>query len=67
MRAEVLAQNGIIWFTDFAMLRWDRQGVLDPTDRETHYEFKIFGKCKSENSEHAFKMVVRVVNSEDGQ
>jgi hypothetical protein len=33
----------------------------------THYEFKIFGKCKSEDSKHAFKRVIRVVNSTTGR
>ena len=34
---------------------------------DTHYEFKIFGKCESENSEHSFKGVIRVVNSTRGR
>ena len=67
MRTEVFSEDGVVGFADFTSLETFGRMVsmcrYSKEDREETYdEFEVLGECKTNNSEHSFKGVIRVIN-----
>ena len=67
MRTEVFSEDGVVGFADFTSLvmcaGMVNMSTFGEEDREETYdEFEILGERKTNNSEHSFKGVIRVIN-----
>ena len=67
MRTEVFSEDRVVGFADFTSLeRFGRMvntcGYSEEDREETHDEFEVLGERKTNNSEHSFKGVIRVIN-----
>ena len=67
MRTEVFSEDGVVGFADFTSLvmygGMVNMSTFGEEDREETYdEFEVLGERKTNNSEHSFKGVIRVIN-----
>ena len=67
MRTEVFSEDGVVGFADFTSLvmygGMVNMSTFGEEDREETYdEFEVLGERKTNDSEHSFKGVIRVIN-----